>query len=879
MRYGVDPIVAKYISMNELRNWELTKLKLIFDKVKRNPKTFCPFTDPERFLRQWRRRQDTNDKIRSLWPTVYETSSPWLAPPRSLIVQAAREKAALCINSNKEWSIRRSDYLAISHAWIEGLQQDEQRKAVRGNKIDLVFKTLARAGIQTKWIWTDVLAIPDGGGPTNNLDDDLLKTEIINSMPEIYANAEGIAIFDALAWQLQTRDLLELAVAIVCGTWVSRVWTYQEVKFARKALIVNGWYHAASWAEVTKSLKAAAAKDPQRFHGLWLIFQIMGKDDAVNICVRDVFLACQRRSSGQDVDYARAFFPIFGLEWRNGMTREEGMQKIYRSQMRDATRMIFSYGHPRMKLIPAWAPSYISGLEGIITEPMLVEDRGIRGDLFVAQISSVKHRSTRFKRIAMTLSIGEGQVQCAIAPSESEDTVKNLDNAIDQGRAFMISHEPSKDHASTEFARPVLLVEKADVAEHDGFEAAVHCSALVVTQTNFPETEESVLLRHASPLDGDLDNQIQYILYTQTERSIPTQLAAQNGESVLHAAARNGVLEVVEGLLSKGHRIEVFDSRGWTPLHVASARGNIDVLCRLVSDIENVDIPGQQMSKDSPLGLAAQYDKADAIEVLHCAGADIEVRNNCDYTPLMVAAREGCSAAVKKLIELGAAVNCHNKLESALFLLCASTDNREGRLEILNMLLDAGAHPNGNENSIGWTPLHKAAEWADEAMVSILLAKGANVNAQMNGSLHTPLRIAIDKNRRNIVRLLLNAGANCNTVFQDNWTPAHMAAKCPDFDIMRMLLEEKVDLDVKLSDKGWTPLHVATFYRHGMIVKSLLEAGADVGIVAVGGKTPLGLAEELGAGDLVDTFRHFARGRGRKGRDWCYDLQRFLTYS
>jgi len=67
-------------------------------------------------------------------------------------------------------------------------------------------KTLAKAGVQTTWVWTDVLAIPGGGGPTNSIDDDLLKTRIINCLPEIYANAEGIAIF---AWQLHTRDPLE----------------------------------------------------------------------------------------------------------------------------------------------------------------------------------------------------------------------------------------------------------------------------------------------------------------------------------------------------------------------------------------------------------------------------------------------------------------------------------------------------------------------------------------------------------------------------------------------------------------------------------------------------------------------------------------------
>ena len=68
------------------------------------------------------------------------------------MIQAANEKAALCINADKQWSIRRSDYVALSHVWSEGLQRDRQRQAVQGNKIDLMFKMLAKAKIDVKWI-------------------------------------------------------------------------------------------------------------------------------------------------------------------------------------------------------------------------------------------------------------------------------------------------------------------------------------------------------------------------------------------------------------------------------------------------------------------------------------------------------------------------------------------------------------------------------------------------------------------------------------------------------------------------------------------------------------------------------------------------------
>ena len=49
MRHGIDIEIAKTVSRNELRHWELADVENIFGKVKRQPKTFCPFSDPDRF--------------------------------------------------------------------------------------------------------------------------------------------------------------------------------------------------------------------------------------------------------------------------------------------------------------------------------------------------------------------------------------------------------------------------------------------------------------------------------------------------------------------------------------------------------------------------------------------------------------------------------------------------------------------------------------------------------------------------------------------------------------------------------------------------------------------------------------------------------------
>ena len=193
-------------------------------------------------------------------------------------------------------------------------------------------------------------------------------------------------------------------------------------------------------------------------------------------------------------------------------------------------------------------------------------------------------------------------------------------------------------------------------------------------------------------------------------------------------------------------------------------------------------------------------------------------------------------------------------------------------------MLDASAWAHGTKNPTGWTPLHKAVEWFDEVIISTLVARGANVIAKIVQSLHTPLYIAINKNRPSIVRLLLDAGADRNRVFKGNWAPAHMAAKCPDYEIILMLLEKQVEFNRQLHDKGWTPLHVATSCRYMENVKILLEAGADANIMTVDGLTSLELAERIQASDLVDIFHYSAPTKRHKTWDLKYIATFGLTF-
>ena len=283
------------------------------------------------------------------------------------------------------------------------------------------------------------------------------------------------------------------------------------------------------------------------------------------------------------------------------------MQKLYYSQMRDTTRIIFSYGQPRLKIRPAWAPSNMHKLESVVTDAKAIEKRGIRGSFHAAEINEITQRHKRFGKTAWMVKIAGANVQFTFAPGESHETLENVENAINAGRAFMLSHDASTEFSNSEFARAAILVEKARTAAHHGFEAAVHCTVSVVTRNVYKDAEVSILLRDASPLDGDLDNELQYMWFQQTEGSTPPDAVQQEGESDLHVATRMGDTDRIKELLEQGQNpTELFNAKGWTPLHVAAARGLTDPLRALIPhSASNLNVPGKS-PKESPLGLAAQ---------------------------------------------------------------------------------------------------------------------------------------------------------------------------------------------------------------------------------------------------------------------------------
>jgi ankyrin repeat protein len=101
---------------------------------------------------------------------------------------------------------------------------------------------------------------------------------------------------------------------------------------------------------------------------------------------------------------------------------------------------------------------------------------------------------------------------------------------------------------------------------------------------------------------------------------------------------------------------------------------------------------------------------------------EIDVADHCAWTPLMKAALNGQTEAVRLLLEAGANPDHEDKGAYTAIMLAASNNHAS----TVKLLIEQGASINQIENTAGWTALIWSAKQGHMQTVQILLENGAD---------------------------------------------------------------------------------------------------------------------------------------------------------
>jgi ankyrin repeat protein len=282
---------------------------------------------------------------------------------------------------------------------------------------------------------------------------------------------------------------------------------------------------------------------------------------------------------------------------------------------------------------------------------------------------------------------------------------------------------------------------------------------------------------------------------------------------------------------------------------------------------KKVDVNAPQVDGTTALHWAVRGDDLETADLLIRAGANVSAANREGVTPMRLAATNGNTAMMDRLIKGGVDPNASlSKFgDTALMLV-----SRTGKLDAVKLLIDRGAQVNAVETWGGTTPLMWAASERNLDVVKLLIANGANVNArsyfvpsahgrgfegavplppkadqapeELAGGWFTPLMFSVREGDMEISRTLIAAGADLNAIAGDGKDPLGLAVFNGQYELASYLIDNKANVNHADAER-FTPLFWAVDRRNMELgtngfpwtvtvdplplIKKLLDAGAD----------------------------------------------------
>lgn len=302
-------------------------------------------------------------------------------------------------------------------------------------------------------------------------------------------------------------------------------------------------------------------------------------------------------------------------------------------------------------------------------------------------------------------------------------------------------------------------------------------------------------------------------------------VATQNtkGLTPLHIASRSGCDGVVEILIRHGADVTAKDRKGRTALHLAVKKRRLKVIDMLIENADNLAFRDEHGY--TPLHIAAASGSVDIVQLLVQKGVDANTRDEEGTTALHLAAKKNHEVVVRWLIHHGVDQKAKDKDQLTALHWAA----RERHETIIRLLAEDKTNVTVKDK-YGQDPLIiSGREDGRESVARILVEGGADMAAR-DESGRSGLEYAALNGHDGVVRLLVEHKASLGNKDGFGRMALHYACMGGHAATVRLLVERKVDINATDKD-GWTPLHYASRKGHKNVVEALRIAGANAAIV------------------------------------------------
>uniref|UniRef100_A0A8C2BNE8 Transient receptor potential cation channel, subfamily A, member 1b n=1 Tax=Cyprinus carpio TaxID=7962 RepID=A0A8C2BNE8_CYPCA len=362
----------------------------------------------------------------------------------------------------------------------------------------------------------------------------------------------------------------------------------------------------------------------------------------------------------------------------------------------------------------------------------------------------------------------------------------------------------------------------------------------------------------------------------------PEQLSFrdENGASPLHYASAGGNVDIIRLIVSVvgPEELNVQDEQGRTPLHWAVEQ-NQQQSCVLLLELgADPNILNNAMMGPLHLAVTKRYNHLVEVLFQSCDKTDANLEGDLGNTPVMMACCTNNCQAIQFLFKHGAKMCIQNKLGHYAIHTVAFAGAKEAMEMVLEIGEELGISTSVHINYLDKTkstPLHLSVRGGNIEVIKLCIIKGARVDQQQCDK-STALHFACTQapNISSSYRMSFDIqylGAEIDCTDCKGLSPLLLASKCCAWKTVAFLLSVGADFRIK-DEAGRNFLHFVVLQPKGLknLPETVLQCNAVKEMLSdedVEGCTPLHYACKLGIHDSVKNMLGLNIFVGQKSRE------------